>query len=694
MIGLVLALVLSPWYSVYFNQSLKEQSLQNYRVSGSFARSSSTAELARIFHKPGLGMGVEIHADEQMALEAIARRTGHVKENLSKLRHHVDDIRKKHDTTSSIANIALLKLIRVELAAADLYLAQGAYPRAQALVTAATDDLKSQTAFFEEEPQRFNLQKIFDLTARINRAEGDAEGEARAQALRSMLADPAAASEWFRTHGMKGFSGSYPSEFLIKNLLSLGNKNSRVTALTQALEACTRPGVRPSTRTVVIQTAVNEGDELHAPALVTGAVNLWLKFFSNAPIQYKPEAMAAFSLSSKILQTGSPAQRVLIRSKMKECIDKNLLPEICVQTYFDSYESNQILSKLWPPSTPEAGRSTNKEIDDLLELCHKSGSDDFTLKMAKIVALNAFSSEQAAGLTYELLDRMPERTPEQSKIDQIRMINALSGVVDTLAKAHTAESKVRTLRFLERMKSGFNWEDRHKLRLLMSTYDSVPETDKARREKISNDVLALSKKLNLKGPETLQFTFFVLNNIMISQNRYDEGSKIMEDFRESCGSDISSVALLWQQLLGYRRAYPSYNQETLKISREQTFPAKYFEETPGLVAQLAGKRSARYCRCVLWLSQFEYCRGNYERALQLTNEVLATPGVERMDSYLAAKDMRTQILGEKPSRIEGEIIGAHDSNLELLCLNHIYLQLKKPDAAARVAEVMKHVRER
>lgn len=694
MIGLVLAIVLSPWYSLYFNQSLKEQSLQNYRVSGSFVRSSSTAELARIFHKPGLGVGVEIHADEQMALEAIARRTGHVKESLSKLRHHVDDIRVKNDTTSNIANIALLKLIRVELAAADLYLTQGAYPRAQALVTAATEDLKQQTAFFEEEPQRFNLQKIFDLTARINRAEGDAEGEARAQALRTMLADPAAASEWFRTHGMKGFSGSYPSEFLIKNLLSSDNKNSRVSALTQALEACMRPRVRPSTRTVVIQTAANEGNELHAPSLVTGAVNVWLKFYSNAPIQYKPEAMAAYSLKDQMVREGSPAQRVLIRSKVKECIDKKLLPEICVQTYFDSYENDQILSKRWPPATPESGKSLNKEIDDLLELCHQSGSDDFSLKMAKIVALNAFSSEQATGLCHELLDRMPNRTVEQSEIDQIRMINALAGVVNTLAKPHTADAKVRTLRFLERMKSGCNWADRHQLRILMSLYDFVPETDKARREKILNDVLALSKRLNLKGPESMQFTFFVLNNIMIAQNKFDEADKIMEDFRASCGSDISTVAILWQQLLGYRRAYPSYSPETLKISKEQTFPARYFEETPDLVAQLSGKNSARYCRCVLWLSQFEYCRGNYDRALQLSNEILATPGVERMDSYLSAKDLRTQILGQKPSRVNGEIIGAHDSLLELLCLNNIYLQLNKPDAAARVAEVMKRVREK
>ncbi|MDZ4836755.1 MAG: hypothetical protein SGJ27_23490 [Candidatus Melainabacteria bacterium] len=440
MIGSVVAVVSSPWYSAYFNQSLKEQSLENYRVSGPFLRSASSAQLARIFHKPGLDIGLEIHADEQIALESIARRTGNLKQIVSNLRHHVESVRHVSDTTSNIADIALLKLIRVELAAADLYLAQGAYPRAQALVTAATADLKRQNSLFEEEPQRFNLQKIFDLTARINHAEGDLDGEQRARALKATLANPAAASEWFRTHGMKGYDGSYPSEFLIKTLLSGDNKNSRITTLTQALEVCKRPNVRLSTRTVVMQTAFNEAETLHAPALSNAVVNFWITHCANNPVRFKPEAMLVFTLKDKMVRSGTTESRLLIRSKVKESIEKKLLSKDCEKMYFDSYESDQILCGLWPLKSPEAAVISLNEIDGLLDLCHKSGCDDFSLQVSRLVALSCTSrAAEAEKLFYEILDRMRTSSSAESKKDQIRVIHALPAVANLLGKPFTPE---------------------------------------------------------------------------------------------------------------------------------------------------------------------------------------------------------------------------------------------------------------
>ncbi|MDZ4832812.1 MAG: hypothetical protein SGJ27_03330, partial [Candidatus Melainabacteria bacterium] len=256
------------------------------------------------------------------------------------------------------------------------------------------------------------------------------------------------------------------------------------------------------------------------------------------------------------------------------------------------------------------------------------------------------------------------------------------------------ESSTQVYRLLNRVQSACNWDDRSRLQILLIYYDYIPLREKAKREQYLRNILALGRKLNISKVENIEFTFFILHHIMIGQNRSDEGGKMMEEIRSVCGSDSPIFIEISRRLLGYRRAYPSYSPETLKISREKPFPAKYFEDAPYLVAQGVGKKSANYCRSVLWLSQFEYCRLNNDRALQLTNEILMTPGVERMDSYLSAKDLRTQILGEKPPRSDAEVVAAQDSLLELHCLSDIYSQLGKSDAVARVDALRKRVREK
>lgn len=694
MIGVVVAIVVSPWYSSYFNQSLKEQALQNYRVSGSALRSSSSAELARIFHKPGLDAGIEIHADEQMALESIARRNGNIKQIVSKLRHHVDSVRKSSGSESTIANIALLKLIRVELAAAELYLSQGAYSRAQALASAAIDDLKRQSSFFEEGPQRMNLQKIFDLTARIDRAEGDTDGEHRARALKRLLTNPATAREWFNANGMKGYAGSYTPEFLIKFLLSRDNQDSRVSALTQALDVCKNPDVRHSTRTHVMQTAFNEAEGLHAPSLRTTVVKTWLSTCAKNPIRFEPDAMLVWTLKDKLAQSKSVEHRILIRSKMKESIEKDLLYKVCVQAYFDSYENDQIQCGVFPPKTQEAGRRLATEIDELLELCHKVGADDFSLLVTKLSAVNASSqATKCEELLYQILDQLKNYKGANYKAKLERVIPLVGGVASIMSKPKTKESDASVYRMLERVKRSCNWNDEQRFRLLICLYDNIPMKETAKRDQCLSDILALERKLKISRIKNVDLNFFILHNIMIGKNRPDEGQKMMEEIRAACGTESPMFLQLSMQLLGYRRAYPSYCKETLKISREKPFPAKYFEETPDLVARQSGKQSAKYCRALLWLSQFEYCRGNYDRALKLSNDILKTPGAQRMDSYLAANDLRSQILGEKP-HFEGEVLAAPDSLLELHCLSNIYRQLSQPEKADRVDELRTRVHER
>jgi hypothetical protein len=692
LIGIVVALVASPWYSVYFNQGLKERALDSYRIGS--IRTTTSADLAKIFHKPGLDSAIELHADEQIALESIGKRTGNLKQIVATMRHHVEGARNRSDTAGNIADIALLKLIRVELAAAELYFDRRSYSRARELVTAAIEDLKRQNALFQEEPQRFNLEKIFDLTRRINRAEGDSEGAARAEALLGTLSNPIAAREWFKTHGMKGFEGSYPTEFLIKVLLSTGSAGSKASDTAQALELCKRFDVNPSTRTRVMQTAINQSDSLPAPSLAPAVANCWFSHCSKNPIRFKPEAILAYSLKSYVVRHGSEKQFVLICSKIEESIEKNLLPKEAAQAYFDGYESDQMYRRRWPPRTEDGAKLLAQDINRLISMCHKSGCDDLSLQLSLGVALvNSFQVDSAEALICKLLPRVGALHAPFNEPYQVRLSNLIPGIASNIGREHSPASYARVCRLIDRALQSCQWSDVPRLRILQTSYDYIAGADKALQEQRMNEIFAINKRLNAANAKNLEFDFFILNNIVITKNRTDDGNRMLEEIRNNYGEKSLLFADLSQRLLGYRRAYPSYSPETLKICREKPFPAKLFESTPNLVARISGKKTARYVLCLLWLAEFEYCRGNSARAAEICDEILSTERVESMAAYWSALDLRAQVLGEKQQISSGQLRGVRDTNLELLCLSNIYSQLGKLDAAARVDALRKRMKE-
>jgi hypothetical protein len=149
-------------------------------------------------------------------------------------------------------------------------------------------------------------------------------------------------------------------------------------------------------------------------------------------------------------------------------------------------------------------------------------------------------------------------------------------------------------------------------------------------------------------------------------------------------------------ILGFQRAYPLMSKQHLHNAISNNFPDELFQSTPSVVASNEPGDPGKYLKTVLWLAQYEYCRGNLPKAETLCNEIINAKPATISEAYVPATDMLAEMQGKRNEKIVSgsSLIKARRGTVEELhCLWSIYVQMGKPAAAERVKALKNRIRE-
>lgn len=687
MIAAVTAVILFPGYSVFHRQKVQQQAWQNYRgFDARQAKNSSSRtgddieELSKHCSQDGAVTPIDLHLQEEIARASLGSSRCNIKKTISTFRHWVEKSVNTRDR--DVSEIALQKLIRLEIDAADLSLARKNIQLANRLQKAAFEDLKRQATCFDMAPQKIHVERILDLCMRIKGAQGENEESKQLLATAQAMSDPLFAKDWYANHGLKGFEGSYPAEYLVRFFLA-SHQTTRKKGLEQALDTCQRPGVRQSTKVFVLTAAINEARNHQDKALAAEALDLWMKNCSNAPVRFAPEADLIFALKDVAFTSGSAQIHRIFRTKISECIEKDLLSKPCAQMYFDAYEPDRQAGGIWPPKTTAAAKYRRTELDALIALCRKKGLNSFSLDMARTTTLVVTSElDEAEKHILELIDR--KGTNDTGRYEQARLSLLTRYVAESVGGRHTEDAYTRAGKILAKALKNRRWLDESKLPLLQSLYGYYKIGDQKEKAACLNEIMRIYTTGAIDDRARERMNFFILNNLIGESGKIDQANRLFNSIKAKHGADSLTVCLLSSDLLGYRRAYPAYGPEAKKISLEKPFPNDMFQNTPALVQNYFPNNHGKYLLCLQYLAQYEFSRGKFDRAREICAKILSNPHVRRTSCLLPTQDLFNELRGTESNPTDPKITAFRGTIVELTCLSTLYFQNGRPAAQARV----------
>ncbi len=692
MIFLVVAIVASPDYSSFFYQTVHEELLQscqeqNQKPSGESRKLFEDLQ-SSITKKGVANSSLVLPVQEEVLSQLYRNDPDRLSEHLKSFRDHLNPGRRRGNAELT-REIALFKLVRLELVTAEAYLAQGKPRRAELFVNTALEDLKLQRSYFDTEPQRAPVMKIIDLMIKIKDAEGDQSAKASLLLTKKNMSNPTFAAEWYRLHGLKGFFGSYPSEYLVRYYLS-SQKTSKAEALEQALTVCSRSNVRYATKIDVLHQLTVEATRTGNKRLAKLAFTAWREF-CKGPIRSKPEADLVVALR-KVLRVDffSKAQQQQIYRHVLEASTLNFVDKVEEQMFFDEYVLDRKVVNLWPPRTVADAQAQIREINGLIARCQKKKLNSFSLEIARIYALSFAEKPDMARKEVERL-LTPEVIKKASSGQQIEWSELISLVAQTITKGRT-DRQAEARQFVEKISSRSNWTITAKMLNMQHLCDYIV-ADPSLRRKYVDEVLRLSQSKDVSPLYRPTMNFFVLNELFAA-GKMDECYREFKRIEQFYGKDSKELAQLLISLMQYRRAFPGYCPEACKFANENPFPTQPFLRAPELVRRWFGERSSEYSYCLEMLSQYEFCRGKLNHARELCLKILENPKASKLKTFLTTRDLLAHIDGKPLSYPAGEVVyAAPESINELFCLGMIYRHVKKLDATARVESLKKQVSE-
>ncbi len=693
MVSIVVAVLSSPWYSIYFYQMLKEQALENYRATaGKRIVGPSTSELAQYNHNPGVdASAIDMYVEEEIATRAILDKPDDAKPFLTKFHGLVEEGGEDSDAALDVRQIALQKLMRLKILTAESYLRSSEPTKAEALVKSTLNDLRAQNRNFDTAPQQINVEKLLNLMVRIKEAQGDSAGKKQAETIAMSLADPTSARVWYHQNRLKGFDESYPAEYVIRHLMAT-KKMNKEEALQEALKVCSRPSVRTSTRMYLLREVMSEGLRTENRHLEDLALKFWLTHCSKTPIRFAPEASLVYSFRGTMHRSASEAIFKVIIPKIEAGIKLDLLSRAQAQDYLNEYELRGMILKRWPPHNQREARARERELARLTELARSKGLYTCPLDVARAFALVVLDHPESAERL--LLKALGELRSNKSihPWDEPSFTAETLAVAQAVAKEHNIAGYERAWKVLRTAADSYEWHALSRLNLMENLYGYCGKRHEKEKLACLKEVIRLVNSNKFDRSTMRGVTFFILNNC-IETGKLKEANKRFNDAKKAFGENSREFCDVCADLIMYRRAYPAYAPAALKVCNEEPFPNNAFQLAPRLAERSYGSDSLKYLSSLQYLAQYELCRGNFDRALTLCQEFRRSPSAKKSRLYLANLDLEGEL--EHRVGLSGEAVTARPGSIvELTCLANVYNHVGRAQARDRVNAFKSRVTER
>jgi hypothetical protein len=703
------AIVMSPWYSIYFNSMLVDQLLDRCRNPKGESYANFVLAPRQKQRIASTSSVVDMHLHEEQILAALRRREIPAW-SIQEFRRTLEDY-----ASLEMQAIATEKLIRCQLLAAKISLQQKDWKQAETLAGESLDDLKRLPSGLAYSPQRRYINAILDVSAQARRLEGNERAALVLEALHEKLMDPHFAERWYRENGLNGYLGDYPAEYIGRYALSTIGSSDKddIEHLSRALQACSSPDMRRPTKFGIMKFAVAYSESHHLDdALMPLVLKAWQQDGANVPINSEEQAFVALRLYPWILaQHGSAAKIRAMRLHLVQAIKAGLIPRYEAQATFDRYLSEELDSKTWPPANPAMAQVALTEIERLLTICRHQKLDDTVLQSCKLWALvidgqMADATRLARGLARPGTDVTPAAASQAAKGRKIWGTDVRQGALSSSLMAYcqheqqgTKQQATEAWKLIDTALNSRIWNDDSHARLLMALADLSGATGQpALSAECNTRILSFVKRNPTLHIEPLDF--YLLRTALVNGD-VEAAANIYRQAKKAFGQD--TYYNFCTNLLAYLRAYPLMSKKLGSNATAGNFPDEVFQATPDMTAVKDGKNSASHLRAILWLAQYEYCRGNLLRAEKLCQQIIEAAPAEKNEAYIAAADMLHEItearadhnLQQKVDDImsANSISAFRGTQEQLRCLYSIYWQMQKVKAAERVEALKKRIRE-
>lgn len=583
----------------------------------------------------------------------------------------------------ALAPIAYEKVIRTKLTGARRLLDSRNEREAKELALSAVSDLLYKKTALPYAHRSAFLTIALDLLTQMNTTVADIP-------VPSALSSPPVLRDLYRRNDLPEFerdvSGEYEVRFLMGKALTHGSDAEAL--IFKALKSCTRSDVFSSTKTSVLFAAAGYGQAYKNERVTRACLESWKIMHHTLPDTKESAALAAMMLGPAFESKSPPLyEQTFLKMLMASRNDSQM------QSMIDNCLLH--LSKLgaWPPKDDFAARHLDTLLNQVLGISKKRKLSDVSIRSARLTCAVAMRNEEETLLRTQdlvapaVMARMRRWDEGVSADALLSAASFLQTRSDASKTAQTSQSRVLHVENVLVMALDLhNWHGEAKAKLLSKLSELANLTGHAKvGKRAENELESLAKDGFVNDPHVV---FHAIVSSALA-GKIMESGKIYSRLQSSGTCDPNTLAQIEEWMLGHLRSYPNFSASNLQAAKEGRFPNGVFQSLPARILQREGAASAEYGRTLLYLAEYEFCRGNEAAAIKLCQKLLSAAGPKGNAFTLAAR-----VLTQDSRLLSMEAITAPPgSNYELECLRAIFLQLNLPEKAEQVKRLQSVVKE-
>lgn len=581
---------------------------------------------------------------------------------------------------ADIEAIAFEKLIRCKLLWARQCLKVKNDRMARSLAEELIADLQSRAL---ELPYLHRSRLLIEARSILAKTKnsGGAEGIATADGDISFSFE--SARRWYQEHRLPGFRRDFSGEFEARYWMARAAESAPNVqeCVMKALEACEQDRVFASTRTSVLYAAAGYSHASGSSELTNAVFNSWKVDGHKFAVGAEHSQLAAMMLGPA-LSSGSNEN---YNSAFIEALS-SASSAVAAQSMVDNYLLHQTKLQQWPPRNRESAQLLLANLDSIVGICAKRNLVDFELQAARVECLLVSEEYRVADkiVDRELAPRLLKRIrPKDERIVAEALIAFASNLRNRnsalLAKKDADQAACAILH--EALKSR-KWSAFPRAHLLTKLAEMAGGSDLAPlKQQCERELETMAKAGYVDDPN---IAFHAIVSLSLS-GKVASAELIYKNLKEKLKGDPKMSADIDSWLLGHLRAFPNYSVENLRLAKQGRFPDAVFQSVPERVLTKEGASSPEYGRALLYLAQYELCRGNEAAMCKLCRQLISSASTRSNAFVLPARFLSgDNLLSSVGANGTSKLRAARGSIYELECLRSIFLQLNRNEEATRL----------
>lgn len=667
---LVLTLIaLSPWYSTYFNKMMRIFYVQAHRV-----QHGSHESLAQASKYSALSNNVfpDLELTEELARLGGTKEAGAAEKKLLSLSKSRDE---------AIRNIASAKSISLELLLARKALKQGNIESAKRNLRTVMSIMRTAPTA-NSYPRTAHIRTYLSLSLQLARMQKDEQRCVELESEQKLLDDVVSAKRFYEISGIDGYENDYPASLRIQALVSQSEhaKRNDLRALHEALSLCVDASVPMSTRVPVFLHALAKAQADKDIDLGRRVLKAWYESPHELPAS-KEEArmLLALLLPSEIERNAVIGDELL--NGLVASINRSLLSDESYSDFVANITRYCLALNLVYPNADE-GRKKLDQVEQLLQYCKKTNADDRGLLAVKSsLLLRLGKMDDGHKILMKLL-------AQKNALENNRELLLASNV---RVYANSLAVKDRAA-FLEKAIAMQTWSLPIRKDLLLDLAAAFQSSNQeAKWNSVLSELYGDSHREAVTNPLQVALDEYRLRSLVL-QGKPVEAGKAYRSFKTLYSKNMPEWESLCHRQISWLRAYAQYGDKYHANAVNGLFPDECFREAVRVSGEVFGKDAAKHSECLLYLAEYEFCRGKNEEAKAICELITSKWTAQNSNAYLAAMDLSEELAGH-PVALKGSYHAYPGSREQLDNLHSIYSSAGNEQAKSRMEKMLPLVKE-